>query len=163
MRRRSASTEGAHMLSDYVMRFMRAWLPAVPAVPLASGANERRGAPSEHVETLLTTGKTLLGQPISYPEGSPARVTADIITIDPGAETGWHEHDVPLLAYVLEGELTVDYGAEGTHVYREGDVIVEAIDLPHNGHNAGPGIARMFAVFLGADGVPDTVVAEPPG
>jgi len=121
-----------------------------------------RGSAGEHVQTLLTTGETLLGQSITYPAGAAAKVTADIISIDPGAETGWHEHDVPLLAYMLEGELTVDYGAEGTHVYREGDVIVEAIGTPHNGHNAGPGVVRMFAVFLGAEGVPDTVKLPAP-
>jgi quercetin dioxygenase-like cupin family protein len=153
------------MLATSPMRFLRAWLLAPPAVPLASGAPGRkaaRGSAGEHVETLLTTGKTLLGQTLTYPAGAPAKVTADIISIDPGAETGWHEHDVPLLAYMLEGELTVDYGADGTHVYREGDVIIEAIGTPHNGHNRGAGVVRMFAVFLGADGVPDTVEAENP-
>lgn len=151
------------MLSELVKRLVPAWLPSAAAIPLASGSRaERRGAPSEHIETLLCTNKTLLGQPIAYPAQGPARVTADIITIDAGAQTGWHEHDVPLVAYVVKGELTVDYGEEGTHVYREGDVIVEAIGKPHNGHNAGPGVVRLFAVFLGADGVPDTVAAEPP-
>lgn len=148
-----------------VMRFMRAWLPAMTAVPLASGAAKdasRRGAPAEHVTTLLTTGKTLLGQPLCYPADAPPKVTADIITIDAGAETGWHQHGVPLLAYMLEGELTVDYGPQGTHVYRKGDVIVEAIGVAHNGHNAGPGMVRMFAVFLGVEGKPDTVEATPP-
>jgi quercetin dioxygenase-like cupin family protein len=153
------------MLATSPMRFLRAWLLAPSAVPLASAApscKAVRGSAGEHVETLLTTGKTLLGQTLAYPAGAPAKVTADIISIDPGAETGWHEHDVPLLAYMLEGELTVDYGTDGTHVYREGDVIIEAIGTPHNGHNAGRGVVRMFAVFLGADGVPDTVEAEAP-
>jgi len=153
------------MLSLSPLRFLRAWLPAALAVPLASGAPVRsaaRGSTGERVETLLSTDKTLLGQPISYPRRTPAKVTADIITIAAGAETGWHEHDVPLLAYMLEGELTVDYGSEGTHIYREGDVIVEAIGTPHNGHNSGRGVVRMFAVFLGAEGVPDTTLLEDP-
>jgi quercetin dioxygenase-like cupin family protein len=153
------------MLPSSALRRLGAWLLAPSAVPLASGAPARRserGSTGEHVETLLATGKTLLGQTLTYPANAPAKVTADIIAIDPGAQTGWHEHDVPLLAYMLEGELTVDYGSEGSHVYREGDVIIEAIGTPHNGHNAGSGVVRMFAVFLGADGVPDTVEAEPP-
>jgi len=150
------------MLSLSPLRFLRAWLPAAPAVPLASGAPARSGGSGERVETLLSTDKTLLGQPISYPRRAPAKVTADIITIAPGAETGWHEHDVPLLAYMLKGELTVDYGSGGTHVYREGDVIVEAIGTPHNGHNSGRAVVRMFAVFLGAEGMPDTTQVEDP-
>jgi quercetin dioxygenase-like cupin family protein len=153
------------MLSSSPWRFLRTWLLAAPAVPLAAGTHRcetPRGSTGETVETLLETGKTLLGQTISYPAGVPAKVTADIITIAPGAETGWHEHDVPLIAYILKGELTVDYGPDGTHHYREGDVIVEAIGKPHNGHNAGPDIVRLFAVFLGAEGTADTVPARPP-
>ncbi len=153
------------MLPSSPLRRLGAWLLAPSALPLASGPLARtceRGSAGEHVETLLATGKTLLGQTITYPADAPAKVTADIIAIDPGAQTGWHEHDVPLLAYMLEGELTVDYGADGTHVYREGDVIIEAIGTPHNGHNTGPGVVRMFAVFLGAEGVPDTKHVKPP-
>jgi len=116
----------------------------------------------EVVETLLVTGRTLLGQPICYPADAPAKVTVDIISIAPGAETGWHAHDVPLLAYMLEGELTVDYGPEGVHHYREGDVILEAIGTAHNGRNMGCGTTRMLAVFLGAQGAANTVEAEPP-
>jgi quercetin dioxygenase-like cupin family protein len=148
------------MLFSSATRALRSWLAGAHAIPLASGTPARpscRGSAGEHVETLLTTSKTLLGQHLTYPADAPAKVTADIITIDSGAETGWHEHDVPLLAYMLEGELTVDYGPDGTHVYREGDVIVEAIRIAHNGHNLGPKPVRLFAVFLGAEGMMDTV------
>jgi quercetin dioxygenase-like cupin family protein len=153
------------MIPTFPRHILGAWLPAASAIPLASGVlapDPNRRSAGEHVETLLATGKTLLGQPITYPTGAPAKVTADIICIDPGAETGWHAHHVPLLAYMLEGELTVDYGAEGTHVYRAGDVIIEAIGTPHNGHNSGSGVVRMFAVFLGAEGMADTVGVKVP-
>ncbi len=153
------------MLPSSPLHMLRAWFFGASAVPLASGAcipHSCRGAKGETVETLLATSTTLLGQPLAYPTGGPARVTADIITIAPGAETGWHEHDVPLLAYVMEGELTVDYGPKGTHVYRVGDVIVEAVEIAHNGHNAGSRPVRLFAVFLGAEGVPDTTHVDAP-
>jgi len=153
------------MVPTFPMRVIGTWLLAASAIPLSSGAAARksaRGSRGEEVETLLATGQTLLGQTITYPTGAPAKVTADIICIDPGAETGWHEHHVPLLAYMLEGELTVDYGSHGTHVYRQGDVIVEAIGVGHNGHNTGSGAVRMFAVFLGAENVPDTVRVKAP-
>ncbi len=146
------------------LHMLRAWFFGISTVPLASAAHPQacRGAKGETVETLLATSETLLGQPLAYPKDGPAKVTADIITIAPGAETGWHEHAVPLLAYVMQGELTVDYGPEGTHVYRNGDVIVEAIGTPHNGHNAGARPVRLFAVFLGAEGMPDTVCLKGP-
>jgi quercetin dioxygenase-like cupin family protein len=64
-----------------------------------------------------------------------------------------------MFGYMLEGEITVDYGAEGRRVYRKGDALIEAIDLAHNGRNTGAGLARILAVFMGAEGVPNTVMA----
>ncbi len=81
--------------------------------------------------------------------------------MQPGEETGWHEHGVPMFGYILEGELTVDYGAEGTRVYRKGDAVIEAIDTAHNGRNTGSGVARILAVFMGADGVANTTKVAP--
>lgn len=124
------------------------------AVLLVAGAD--RGATREAVASLLSTTQTVLGQPIVYPTEAPAKVAAAVVTMQPGEETGWHQHDVPMFGYVLDGEVTVDYGAKGTHVYRRGDAIVEAVDVPHNGRNTGAGEARILSVFMGAEGVPDT-------
>jgi quercetin dioxygenase-like cupin family protein len=125
-----------------------------------AGSAERASA--ESAETVIETGKTILGQPFTYPTGAPAKVTAVIITMQPGEETGWHEHDVPMFAYLLDGELTVDYGPRGKHIFRKGDAAMEAIDTAHNGRNTGHGIARVLAVFVGADGIPDTTKMAPP-
>jgi len=119
-------------------------------------ASPQRGHSRDQVLSLLSTRQTVLGQPVVYPTESPAKVAAAIISMQPGEETGWHQHDVPMFGYVLEGEVTVDYGAKGTHVYRQGDALVEAIDVPHNGRNTGKGEARILSVFMGAEGVPDT-------
>ena len=119
-------------------------------------ASPQRGHSRDQVLSLLSTRQTILGQPVVYPTESPAKVAAAIITMQPGEETGWHQHDVPMFGYILEGEVTVDYGAKGTHVYRQGDALVEAIDVPHNGRNTGKGEARILSVFMGAEGVPNT-------
>ena len=60
----------------------------------------------------------------------------------PGKETGWHTHAVPLFAYVLKGEFSVDYGAKGVKVYKPGDSLLEAMNWPHNGTNKGPSRCR---------------------
>ena len=65
-----------------------------------------------------------------------------------------------MFGYILEGEITVDYGAAGTRVYRTGDALMEAIDVAHNGRNTGDGSARILAVFMGAEGVPNTVMLK---
>ncbi len=106
---------------------------------------------------LFATGKTVMDETIVYPVAGPAKLTAGIVALAPGDETGWHTHGVPLTGIVLEGELTVNYGNRGTRTYRQGDAIAEAMSVPHNGKNAGAGPMRLFAVFIGAEGVANTV------
>ena len=141
-------------------RLLTASLFAI-AVVGALIAGPRPGQGRDQVLSLLSTRQTILGQPIVYPTEGPAKVAVAIVTMQPGEETGWHQHDVPMFGYVLEGEVTVDYGAKGTHVYRQGDALVEAIDVPHNGRNSGKGEARILSVFMGAEGVPDTEMLPP--
>ena len=51
-----------------------------------------------------------------------ARKDASATTLEvnfaPGAKDTPHRHAGPVFGYVLEGELTVDYGAKGKRVYR---------------------------------------------
>lgn len=117
-----------------------------------------RGLTRDSVASLLNSGQTIIGQQISYPTGAPAKITSVIVTMLPGEQTGWHQHDVPMFGYILEGEVTVDYGSKGIHVYRQGEAILEAVDWPHDGRNTGRGPARILAVFMGADGIPNTVM-----
>jgi quercetin dioxygenase-like cupin family protein len=105
---------------------------------------------------LLQSGTDVLGAPLEYPEG-PANVTAAIVTVPPGGETGLHRHEVPLFAYILEGELTVDYGDRGKKTYRAGDAVLEAQDWPHNGVNTGTVPLRLLAVYMGGGDEKNTI------
>ncbi len=113
--------------------------------------------PYSRVHKLLSTGKTVVGETISYPSASPAQLTAAVVALRPGEETGWHRHGVPVFGYMLEGELTVDYGDKGRRIYRAGEGFAEAIHAAHNGRNTGAGLMRVLALFLGAYGLPTTV------
>ncbi len=115
------------------------------------------------VETLLDTETTIIGQPFAYPAESPAKVKAVIVTLLPGEETGWHEHHVPLLGHMLEGELTVDYGEKGKRTYRPGDTLMEAVDYPHNGVNTGETPMRVLVVFMSSDTGVETEPVPAPG
>lgn len=108
---------------------------------------------------LLASGETIVGEKIAYPVGAPARVTAGILTLAPGASTGWHTHGVPTFGYILAGELTVDYSEKGVRVYRAGGAVLEAINVAHDGRNTGAGPMRILAVFMGAEGLPTSVAA----
>ena len=113
------------------------------------------------LEVLLKAPRSVLGQPLAWPDGTPA-ITAAIITLEPGRETGWHRHDVPLLGYILEGALTVDYGPGGSRTYAAGDAFIEAFETDHDGRNAGAVPVRLLAVYMGAEGVPLSVMRAPP-
>jgi len=105
---------------------------------------------------LLQSGADVLGTPLVYPDG-PANVTSAIVTIPPGGETGAHTHEVPLFAYILEGELTVDYGEKGKKTYRAGDSVLEAQNWPHNGVNTGTVPMKLLAVYMGGGDKRNTI------
>jgi quercetin dioxygenase-like cupin family protein len=153
------------MFATSAPRILKAVFFAASGFVLGAGImfwSANRGDALEEVNTLLVTSETILGQPFSYPTKNPARVTAAIVTMPPGGTTGWHEHPVPLFGYMLEGEITVDYGPHGKRVYRKGDALMEAIDAAHDGHNTGQGVARILAVFMGAEGVSNTMKVAAP-
>ncbi len=125
---------------------------AAPAPPQASPG----------VRTVLSTETTVTGEPIKYPSGAPAQLAALEITLAPGQQTGWHTHPVPVFGYILDGELTVDYGPKGQRVYRKGDGFAEATNEAHNGRNLTEKPVTVLAVFAGMEGVKDSVPASPP-
>ena len=114
------------------------------------------------VRTVLSTGDTVTGEPIRYPTGAPAQLTAMEITLLPGQQTGWHTHPVPLFGYILEGELTVDYRAKGQRTYVKGEGLAEAMNEAHNGRNTGRGPVTILAVYIGIEGTQASVPASPP-
>ena len=105
---------------------------------------------------------TILDQLISYPNVGPAQVSSTILTIPPGVATGWHFHDAPMYAYILEGTLTVTYETESGEVekvYRAGEAIVEAVGTHHNGVNNSTSPVRVLVVNMGAEGVANSTLA----
>jgi quercetin dioxygenase-like cupin family protein len=135
---------------------------ALLSFPLAAGAVAEESVTYQNLLTpLLSSGTTIIDQQIAYPAGT-AKVTGAIVTIPPGGETGWHLHEVPLFVYILEGEVTVDYGEKGVKVVKEGESILEAMDWAHNGMNKTDKPLRILAVYMGADGVPNAETAADP-
>jgi quercetin dioxygenase-like cupin family protein len=106
---------------------------------------------------LLSTGTNVVGETLRYPTTGPAHVTAAIIVLVPEARTILHKHGVPLFAYILEGELTVEYGEHGKRTYRQGQAFMEAMDVAHFGVNTGTQPVRLLAVYMGAKGTQDVI------
>jgi quercetin dioxygenase-like cupin family protein len=109
-----------------------------PAVPLISGS------------------QTIIGEPIAYPTTGKALVTSMIVTLAPGEKTMEHGHGVPLFGYILEGEVTIDYGVHGVRTFKQGQGFLEAMQ-PHVARNTGAGPVRILAVYMGAEGSRDVI------
>ena len=118
--------------------------PHADIAAAAPTAQTSAGYPSVRV---LDTGEDVLGRPFAYPAGD-ARLISEIITLAPGAEGALHRHLVPMFAYVIEGELTVDYGTEGIRSYKAGDALVEALAVRHRGVNTGTMPVKLLVVYI---------------
>jgi quercetin dioxygenase-like cupin family protein len=106
---------------------------------------------------------TILGRSFMYPSTEDVQVSSSIITLQPGAQTGWHLHEAPMYAYILEGTLEVTYKVDGvaiTKIYEAGGAIMEGLDVPHNGRNTTGAPVSVLVVNLGAAGVANTVMVE---
>lgn len=101
-------------------------------------------------QTLLDTVTTGDGQPLKYPDGQ-ARVSALLVELAPGGETGLHRHPMPVVGYIVSGAVTVSAGGLPDRVFRAGDAFVETI-VWHNGRNLGTEPVRILAIYLGANG-----------
>jgi quercetin dioxygenase-like cupin family protein len=101
-----------------------------------------------------------LGEEFQYPVTSNPEITSSIVRLEPGAETGWHLHEAPMYAYILEGTLEVTYEVAGsmmTKVYNEGEAIMEGLDTRHNGKNTSDRPVSVLVVNMGSPGLENTV------
>ena len=114
----------------------------------------------EAVLPLLQTTLNSLGQPIAYPREGTPEVTALLVEMAPGEETGWHRHPVPLLGYLLAGELTVRQITGEKRIVRAGEVSLESVNVIHNGINEGTVPLKMIVFVVGLKDVPFTVEME---
>ena len=118
------------------------------------------GQAYKSVQPLLSEPKSAVGETIVYPGGTPAQITSAVVTVRPGEVTSWHKHGGPLYAYILSGDLTVDYGEKGTRVFTAGTDFMEAMDHWHRGTNAGTEPVRILAVYLGAEGFSNVITRK---
>jgi len=109
------------------------------------------------IEPVLKTDTTSIGQKIIYPNFQDAEVTISRITIQPGNSTGWHKHSIPVFAYILKGNLTVELENHKTLQFTENTSFAEVRDTFHNGINKGKEDVVLIAFFMGEKGKPSSV------
>ena len=146
-------------MGTFVRRHMMqilAWAAMLMVMPMDAGQSQDYPT----ARPILTSGTTVTGETIRYPTDGAAEITAAIVNIAPGQSTGLHRHGVPLFAYMLAGELTVDYGAKGKRDYKAGDGFLEAMDTAHDGRNTGTTPVSILVVYMGAKGAPQVLPAK---
>lgn len=100
---------------------------------------------------ILKTGESWNGAAFHYPAGTP-EISAFIIELAPGAETGWHSHPVASFGMILEGELLVELRDGSTNALKAGDAVVEVVDIFHNGINTGSVPMKLVVFYTGVEG-----------
>ena len=106
---------------------------------------------------ILQSGATVSGAPLAYPKTDSAEVTALVLEIGPGGETGRHMHPNPTFVYILEGAIDVEMDGAMAHTYKAGDSFLEVLNTWHNGKNTGMSPAKILVVFSGVKGKPNLV------
>lgn len=109
---------------------------------------------------LKKTSVTSNGEKITYPQTDRAEVTAMTVDLAPGAETGWHQHPVPVYAYVVAGNLSVELADGNVLNFRAGEAIIEAVNTLHNGKNRGTEPVRLAVFYLGSEGRANVIKRE---
>ena len=104
------------------------------------------------IESLLKTDTTITGQGFSYPGIQNDEITILKITFKPGQSTGWHKHEFPVFAYILQGELTAELETGRTLHYPEETSFAEVINTWHNGSNTGKEDLILIVTYLGEKG-----------
>ena len=116
-------------------------------------AGEEGYAKSVAVQTVLKTSVDGAGQPIQYPKGSP-EISGVVVEIPAGQNTGWHVHPCPCVAYVLDGEITVEFANGNSRQIKAGEAVTEVVGLAHCGFNRSARPARILMFVIGEKGVP---------
>jgi quercetin dioxygenase-like cupin family protein len=106
---------------------------------------------SVKVSKLMQSSTSWNGAALAYPSGQ-AEVTALLIEIAPGGETGWHLHPVASFGYILEGELDVSLKDGSVKHLVAGQALAEVVNTLHNGRNVGKGPLKLVVFYAGAAG-----------
>ena len=104
-----------------------------------------------HLNVILRTDKTALGNDLVYPEGK-ARISAFELTVPVGGPITPHTHSFPVLVMIQEGEATITYEDGTVSVYKAGDAFLEDTGIVHSSENTGNVPVKLLVVAIGVEG-----------
>ena len=77
-----------------------------------------------------------------------------VVELAPGATTGWHQHLVNNIAYLLQGTLRLELEDGRTREFKAGEAFAEVVKTWHRGTNIGKDPVKILVVYVGEAGVP---------
>ncbi len=137
------------------------------AVFLLAGVNfpvrAQQPAPSPTItrRAVLQATTTLTGQPLRFPLFRNM-VTAVLVELAPGGQTGAQRFFVPTVLYVLEGTLTAEFEGSAPRAIAAGQAVVPPVNVAGNVRNLGPSPARWMAVTFADASEPAVSPPAPP-
>ena len=106
------------------------------------------------VETILKTSTDVAGKPIEYPKTGKPEVSGVMVEIPVGQSTGWHFHPNPCVAYLIQGQITVEDAMGTKRQFKAGDSFAELVNVNHCGYNTGDQPVKIVMFVIGEVGIP---------
>lgn len=110
-------------------------------------------------EELLSTRTDILGAAIEL-NASGNLFTGQMLQMSPGFTTPIHFHPEPMVAYVIEGGLEVTYNGANKVQYREGDMLIEAVNVLHQGRAMAPAGVKLLVLNITTGATPNAIVLQ---
>jgi quercetin dioxygenase-like cupin family protein len=129
----------------------------VMGLALAVGLVALSALPASSAQGPEVVRKVLMQHDLPTPGWSEALVSVEIPV---GGREGRHTHPGPLMVYVTDGAITLDYEGQATKTYKAGDVFYVEAGKVHEGINMGNVPARALASFVTPKGQPLTTPAK---
>ncbi len=135
---------------------MRLTTVTLTAVVLATGSiNLASSPPPVNFELLSKSSTGWDGQPFVYPPGE-AELTMMRVTMNAGGTIPWHCHPVPVIAYMISGELEVTKpnGEKASYLAKHGEI--EVFQQLHKGVAVQD--TEIIVIYAGAKDLPNTIL-----
>jgi quercetin dioxygenase-like cupin family protein len=120
---------------------------------LADEASESAGVTWDE---LTRTTTNVVNDPITYPTGT-SEIYVEIGTFEKDAQTPLHQHPVPIVVYMLEGELEVRVDGADPHRMLPGQAFVEPQNRNMQAFNVADGPSKVLVITMAAEGEPVTL------
>src|SRR3954451_2405732 len=134
---------------------LRQAIPVLSAFVMLGGISAQADEPIK-ANKVLQTSTSWMGQNFEYPKTDKPIISSSVVEFAPGAKGDWHYHPVPEYVYVLEGTITIEDENGQKKDFHAGEAFIEVTNN-HYGRNDGNTPAKILAVLVGAEGLPNSV------